>query len=130
MTLINLLSSQSKSRPTTALRNPNCMKMLSEEKFVVPTVGACDHNDCVLKVEEMEYRKQNSFLYRDNTCDAEQKVAIVISNVEGNTFEQEVKKKQGLKDKPTKHILDIFNDKAENETTGGCKVRRHKVDKL
>ena len=106
------------------------MKMLSEEKFVVPPVGACDHKDCVLKVEEREYRKQNSFLYRDNTCDAEQIVAIVISNVEENTFLQEVKKKQGLKDKPTKHILDIFNDKAENETTGGCKVRRHKVDKL
>ena len=105
--------------------------MLSEEKYVVPPVGSCDHRECVMKVEEREYRKHNSFLYRDNTCDAEQIVAIIISNVEGNTFEQEVKKKQDLKDKPTKHIyLDIFNDKAENETTGGCKVRRHKVDKL
>ena len=106
------------------------MKMLSEEKFVVPTVGACDHNDFVLKVEEMEYRKQNSFLYRDNTCDAEQIVAIIISNVEGNTFEQEVKQKQDWKDKPTKSMcLDIFNYKAENETSGDCKIRRHKVDK-
>ena len=105
--------------------------MLTEEKFVVPPVGSCEHRDCVMKVEEREYRKQNSFLYRDNTCDAEQIVAIVISDVEGNTFEQEVKQKQETKDKPTKSIyLDIFNDKAETERTGGCKVRRHKVNKF
>jgi hypothetical protein len=127
MTLIKLLSRQ--IRPSTVVREPNCLKMLSEEKFVVPPVGFCEHKDCVMKGEEREYRKQNSFLYRDNTCDAEQIVAIVISDAEGNTFEQEVKKKQETKDKPTKSIhLDIFNDKVETETTGSCKVRRHKVD--
>ena len=95
------------------------MKMLSEEKFVVPPLGSCEHKDCVMKVEERKYRKQNSFLYRNNNCDAEQIVAIVISHVEGNTFEREVKKKQCMKD----------NEKAETKTTEGCKVRRHKVDK-
>ena len=31
--------------------------MLPEEKSVVPTVGSCEHKDCVMKVEEREYRK-------------------------------------------------------------------------
>ena len=106
------------------------MKMMSEEKFVVRPVGCCEHRDCVMRVREREYRKQNSFLYRDNHCDAEHLVAIVVSEVDGDTFEQEVKKKQDLKDKPEKGILDIFNEKTNNNSTEGCKVRRHKVNKL
>ena len=106
------------------------MKMMSEERFVVPPIGSCEHKDCVMKLKEREYRKQNSFLYRDNNCDAEQIVAIVISDVEENTFEQEVKKKQDFKEKPTKSIFDIFNENTDNKSTGDCKVRRHKVNML
>ena len=52
-----LLSRQSHPRRPTVVRKPNCLKMLPEEKSVVPPVGSCECKDCVMKVEKREYRK-------------------------------------------------------------------------
>ena len=107
---------------------------MSGEKYLLKPSGSCDHTDCRLAVADRLYRKHNSWLYRDNNCEdggvEEEKVATE-SDSKVNTFHNEVKKKQELKNNTKKSILDIFKNYEATEigsdTTAGSKVRRHKV---
>ena len=94
-----------------------------KEEFVLKAVGACEHKDCVLQMEEQKYRMHN----RDNHFEdgnVEKEIKASDCNVEEiRTFKQEVKKKQN---EQTKSFLNILNEKhpkaKENKTVVGFKV--------